>query len=229
MTKLDDDILEVGAFLNDLRYSKSSFQKEQNTTTLKATYKQFHSLLVWNLISESQQNSTLSPKIFFRETLSDISHSLLLTLLHIYKPARACLRSGIENHLRSLLLIKKHDASKINNVYDLFKSARKEFQKDSTVKKNIDRLSDYYDELCKTVHSAKIDYMALTVPFETIPTFNTHRFGANLSMIKSVCSLSNQSIFWLWHNQLSKVGPANSDLVRDSIPKNIKRAAIAAE
>lgn len=224
MSKLDDDITEIEAFLTKLRFSSNIDNSEQTRASFKSAYKQFHALLVWGTIAESHLTGHASARIYFRETLSDVSHALVLTLLNLYKPARTSLRSGIENFFRALLLIRNIDATRIRNVYELFDQVEDSFSKESLVASNIHKLRATYGDLCKTVHSTKIDYMSLSIPFERLNDFHSSRFNSNLVVIRSAITAANQVIFCLWHEELKKAGRSNDDFVRDAIPRSLKRA-----
>lgn len=227
MSKLDNDIAEIEKFISDIHFVSASSLASTNRIALRAAYKQFHSLLIWSLIAESQDSKLDSMKLYFREALSDVSHGFMLTLMNLYKPAKISLRSGVENFIRSFLIYRGIDASEISAVYELFDTAKSAFRNDIIIEKNVSSLISDYSDLCKAVHSSKIDYMSLTVPFERLSAFFGSRYNLNMVTLRSVCTSANQLAFLLWNDQLNKVGHENEDYVRDSIPKNVKRAAIS--
>ena len=227
MSKINDDMREIEKFLSEISFSTHGLASEAGRSLFKASYKQFHALLVWGLVAEAQPASSRSFKTYFREALSDFSHAYALTLFNLYKPARISLRSGVENFVRSILLLQGIKADEIVTVYGLFDCIKLHYSSDSTISGRIHKLTASYADLCKTAHSAKTDYMSLTVPFNNILTFQNTKFNGNLGQIRDVSATVNQILFWIWHLELRLVGHANSDLVRDAIPKNLKRAAVA--
>lgn len=227
MNKINDDLKEIEKFLSEISFSAHGLASEAGLPVFKASYKQFHALLVWGLIAEAQPASSRLFKTYFREALSDISHAYALTLFNLYKPARMSLRSGIENVVRSILLLQGVKADEIATVYGLFDRIKLYFSGDATISARIHKLAASYADLCKTAHSAKTDYMSLTVPFNNIIKFQNAKFNSNLGQIRDVSATVNQNLFWIWHLELRLVGHTNSDLVRDAVPRTLKRAATA--
>jgi hypothetical protein len=224
MNKLEHDLVEIETFVSSFHVKSPITSSAENRSKFKSTYKQFHAMLIWSVVAEAQPQKALPTKTYIRETLSDLSHAVFLTLLGIYKPARAALRSAVENFIRVLLLMRDRDVSGIGTVYNLFAQAKAEFKNDAQMLKYIHQLEASYGELCKTVHSAKVDYMSLTVPFERLSRFDTSRYQRNLDHLRNVCALANQAMFWLWHRKLGVAGHLNDDLVRDAVPRSLKRA-----
>jgi len=227
MSKLDDDLSEIEAFVRDLRFLSGIGLSEHNRQLFRSAYKQFHALLVWGEVAEAQVGGLLPLKTYFRETLSDISHGFVMTLLHFYKPARLSMRSGVENLIRSLLLIRGVDATGIHAVHELFNRGKSHFSAEAAIANKVIQLEQIYGDLCKTVHSAKIDYMSLTVPFERLSIFQTTRYTSNMIILRNVSSAANQAVFGLWYAELKKAGHVNEDLVRDAVPRTLKRAVHA--
>lgn len=223
MRKLDIEIAEIEDFIDNLRFSSIMGSTDQHRRQFKLAYKQFHALLVWGIVMDTLVDDSSGSSTYFRETLSDMSHSFLLTLMHVYKPARMSLRSGIENFVRSLLLIRGVDPTQISSVFELFAEAKLQYKDEDVVLSNVNELHRNYVELCKTVHSTKIDYMSLSVPFEHICVFQNGRYTATVRCICSVSSAANQAMFFLWHSHLGRIGHRNEDLVRDAIPRALKR------
>lgn len=224
MRKLDSDIVEMDEFISTWKINNPINIDGELTAKLKSSYKQFHSLLVWGLVSEKIFLEDDHIKLYFTELLSDLSHSLLLTLAGFYKPARSSLRSAIENSIRVFLISKKIDVSDILSVHELFGIAKKEFSDDRIVLRLLNDLHNEYGELCKSVHSAKIDYLSLTIPFEKLSIFQRTPYLSNVDKLRCVSSLLNQGVFWLWGQHLAIAGHGNEDIVRDSLPRGIKRA-----
>jgi hypothetical protein len=222
MRKLDRDIKEIRDFLSGIRFDDAGFS-EQHRTTIAAAYKQFHAVLIWHLVIEKTYAKGSPVKVYYSECVSDISHCFLFTLMHLYKPARMVLRSSIENLLRTLLFIKGVDAAKITVVYELFAATKSAFSGHATMVAVLKRLDSVYADLCKTVHSAKVDYMSLSVPFEQLFVFNSTRYAANLAAIQSVASVANRTMFLILHDALKTAGHHNEDFVRDSVPRALKR------
>jgi hypothetical protein len=148
----------------------------------------------------------------------------MLSLLGYYKPARNSARSAIENVIRSCLFLRKVEADKILSTYELFATAKSTFGAEPQMAKLISQLENQYKELCKTVHSAKVDYMSLSIPFEVLNKFDKAKYTTNVDLLRKVCATSNQTMFWLLHGELRRAGHINEDFVRDAIPRTLKRA-----
>jgi hypothetical protein len=196
---------------------------DQYRELLSSTYKQFHAVLIWNLAAEKTEGKGSQTKLYYSEGVSDLSHCFLLSLMHLYKLARMALRSSIENLLRTLLFIRGVDGAKFNVVYELFTAAKTEFSGEPAGTLILQKLEMLYADLCKTVHSAKIDYMSLAVPFEQLVSFSASRYRANLNSINSVATAANRIMFLVWHTRLKATGHLNEDFVRDATPRSLKR------
>ncbi|MFT9096521.1 MAG: hypothetical protein ABF459_15455, partial [Gluconobacter cerinus] len=83
-----------------------------------------------------------------------------------------------------------------------------------------------YGELCKSVHSSNIDYLSLSVPFEKLSDFNEEQFLTENERLREVCAVVNQCAFWWWDSKLAVAGHSNEDMVRDAVPRAIKRAKV---
>jgi hypothetical protein len=226
MSKIDSDLEEISAFLRCWTPSYPDLSEKSIRAKAKSSYKQFHSLLVWGLVLDSV-GITKNAKLYFTECLSDISHAYFLNLCSLYKSSRSSLRGAIENGIRVLLIDKEVEVVSIVSVSDMFARAKAECQADSVALAIVKRLHQLYGELCKSVHSSNTDYLSLTVPFEKLSEFEDQAFSKNSAFLRDVSSALNQCAFWIWEGHLSLVGHANSDLVRDAIPRSLKRAKTA--
>jgi hypothetical protein len=224
MSKLEIDLEEIEGFLKGFKVSTPNISNKIYAAKVKSSYKQFHALLVWGLVSERSDDRKSDKGLYFKECLSDISHAYFLNLCSLYKSSRSSLRSGIENAIRVSLLEKEVDITKIVSVFDLFGAAKSLYKADSVVHGLIVRLSTIYGELCKSVHSSSTDYLSLSVPFEQLSDFNEEQFLAENERLRDVCSIVNQCAFWWWDSKLPTAGHSNEDMVRDAVPRAVKRA-----
>lgn len=224
MGKLDVDLAEIEIFLKNFKASNPNISDRPYAAKVKSSYKQFHALLVWGLVSDKFNDGKLKKFLYFKECLSDISHAYFLNLCSLYKSSRSSLRSGIENAIRVVLFEKEIDVTKIGSVFDLFGEAKSAYKTEGVAQNLILRLNTIYGELCKSVHSSSTDYLSLSVPFEKLSEFNKKQFLAENERLRDVCSIVNQIAFWLWDSKLGAAGHANEDLVRDAVPRAVKRA-----
>ena len=215
---LDNNIAEIESFLTKFRTSPPKLEG-----LFKTQYKQFHSLLIWGFCYETDINVSETEKLFFKETLSDLSHSLFLLLLNLYKPSRFSIRSSIENFVRAILISRKIDVGSISTVHGLFDEANLVFKNHEEIKNRIGELRGIYSELCKSAHSVKIDYLSLTIPLNQITDFDQKAYTDISKVFLSVCRLINQITFLIHHDIISLAGHRNSDALNDSIPNALKR------
>lgn len=222
MSKLDTDVAEIMDFVSGWRADHPDISVEGVRPRIKSAYKQFHSVLIWR-VALDQADLTDGMRLYVNESSSDISHSFFLNLTSLYKSSRSSLRSGVENFVRMILLSKEEDVTPLTSVFDLFASARGHFKSEPAALRIFDDLRSLYGDLCKSVHSAKIDYLAKTVPFDKLSKFDKSQFITNIEKIREACSLVNQLSYWCWSDRLAFVGHVNSDFVSDSVPRKLKR------
>ena len=227
MNKIDTDLSEIGGFIEKWIPECPNLNDKLLRPKIKSSYKQFHALLIWGMALHLAKPLSDDTKTYFKECLSDLSHAYMLNLCSFYKSSRSSLRSAVENGVRVLLLNKGTDISGIVSVYDMFVEARSLYKGDGIIVDIINRLYKVYGDLCKSVHSSHVDYLSLAVPFSELSTFDAKKFIEINENIREVSSCLNQCSFWIWDAHLPLVGHPNSDLVRDAVPRNVKRAKTA--
>lgn len=224
MSKIDEDLKEILSFIQGWSPQVPDFSDRKQYTDIKYSYKQFHALLVWGLVVGEIKLKDEKTVQYLTECLSDVSHSYLLNLYSLYKSSRSSLRSGVENSLRVILLHKMVDISAIVTVYELFNRSRIEYKSDELALKLISGMQVSYSELCMSVHSSKLDYLSVAVPFASLSEFQEDQFSVNNNLIRSVSSSVNQIFFLIWSQSLYLAGHVNEDLVRDALPKLVKKS-----
>jgi hypothetical protein len=216
------DIAELIEFIDKYQPGQSLSKTEQRDI-FKRPYKQYYAVLVWGLLSNKLLNSGAPEEIYFKESVSDLAHGILLTLFNFYKPARMSLRSACENYCRFLYLSYGTAPQNEKSTYEVIAAAQATADKFPNVRTEIDKIAEAYGELCLTVHSAALDYMALKIPFAELSQFESNLFGSNLRMCLKISSSMNKSLFGLWHQELHKLDHGASDFVRDSISTSYKK------
>ncbi|RYF22611.1 MAG: hypothetical protein EOO77_03735 [Oxalobacteraceae bacterium] len=222
MTKLDTDVAEIMDYVSGWHANHPDIAVDGVRPKIKSAYKQFHSILIWR-VALDQSDMAEDLRLYVNESTSDISHAFFLNLISLYKSSRSSLRSGIENFVRVILLSNGEDMKALTSVFDLFAAARKLLITEHAALKIFDDLRILYGELCKSVHSAKVDYLAQTVPFDKLSQFDQVQFFGNIEKTREVCALVNQLSFWCWNERLAFVGHENADFVSDSVPRKLKR------
>jgi hypothetical protein len=224
MKKLEYDIDEIKNYLSNWNPSCPALDEKVVRARVKSSYKQFHALLVWGLAIEADEQTNKHIDLYFTEAISDLSQAYFLNLCSLYKAARSSLRSAIENTVRVLLLHKGVDIAPLNSVYDMFARVKHEYKADTTCLLLINKLHAFYGDLCKSVHSASVEYLSLSVPFEKLSVYDAIPFFENNDRLRDVSSAMNQCAFWMWSPLLVQCGHKNVDLVLDALPRSIKRA-----
>lgn len=222
MTKLENDVSEMIDYVSRWQACYPDTSIEGVRPKIKSAYKQFHSVLIWRLALD-QSDLVDDLRLYANESTSDISHAFFLNLISLYKSSRSSLRSGIENFARVILLYYGKDIRGLTSVFDLFAATREIFVAAQPARKIFDELRVLYGELCKSVHSAKIDYLAQTVPFDKLSQYDKVQFLNNVEKTREACALINQLSYWCWNERLTLVGHENADYVSDSVPRKLKR------
>jgi len=215
---VEKNVSEIKDFLKNFKLSPPKLNRD-----FKKNYKAFHSLLIWGFCFEKSEDISDKEKMYFKEALSDLSHSLFLVLFNLYKPSRFSLRSSIENFVRALLISCNVEIEKIDTVHGLFDCANVEFDSVPEVKKRVGQLRGIYTDLCKSAHSVQIDYLSLTIPLDKITDKDEDIFANITSVFSDTCRLINQLAFLTRSELIGLAGHKNEDIIRDSVPKKLKK------
>ena len=220
MVDVETELSRISDFIGALDLAKSA--RVDIDDVAKDVYRKFHALLAWQVVLS--KDSELKKNGAFDEFLSDSASSYFLHLTSSYKPCISMLRSGVENLVRTLLLIEGASVDNIDAVWELFAVARSHFLAKSADWNviRIDALHARYGEMCKTVHSASPEYMSLRVPFERIFEFDQKIFASTQTLIRDVFRLSLESIFLIAHEKLSFAHHRIADEIRDAISPSTK-------
>jgi len=216
------DIAELVDFIDKYQPGHSLSQTEQRDI-FKRPYKQYYAVLVWGLLSTKLLKPGTDEETYFREAVSDLAHGILLTLFNFYKPARMSLRSACENYCRFIYMSHGTSPNNEKSTYEVIASAQATSDAFPNMRLEVDKIADAYGELCLTVHSATVDYMALKIPFAELSQFDPALFGSNLRMCLRVASSINSSLFGLWHQELHRLDHGANDFIRDSLPPSFKK------
>lgn len=220
MPNVDRELARIAEFLT--RLDLSSVAQVDASDQAKDLYRKFHALLCWQTVLKSDPDFTENER--FEECLSDFSAGYLFLITSAYKPSIASVRSGIENLVRSLLLLKGVSVDSIDAVWELFSVARAHFVAlgQDPIVQRIDALHSKYGELCKTVHSADVEYMSLRVPFERVFEFDEISFGEARQLISDTFRIAIELIFLVAHEKLVLVHHRIADEIRDALSPSTK-------
>jgi hypothetical protein len=219
---------EIASYLTGLR-----FPNPLNTATNKAaflsSYKRFHSLLIWTHALSLNKRGALKesdPALFAQESVSDLSHAYLLTLMGAYKPARGMCRSAAENVFRSCFTLQAKKAPSFSTVHELISETRTTTNaKNKILMAEINQLAKLYAKLCDYVHSSSKAHMALKIPFAEIIKFSRPDYLDCLGDIRLLSECTNKILFWLQEEKLRPIDHRHRDYILDTTPPTLKRAA----
>lgn len=210
---------EISNYISELKIK--SDQISPNSPLQKKLYKRFHSLLIWNeIITKIGSNEQL--KLYITEATSDISTSYFLSYIGIYKAARLCLRSGIENALRVLVSAQNIDVTLLDTIPKLIQASKDSAQSDEQ-KIRVDKIYEKYGILCQTAHSVSIDYMSLKIPLETVFANEEKTLKSNLEITDACLKIINEIFYTKFHLELNNIDYRNADIVRDSVETKVKK------
>lgn len=216
-------LTQIKQFIEKLEIASDNINPK--SALQKSLYKQFHALLVWNHLSNTDLIDE-SSEYFLRESISDSSVAYFLTSIGVYKQSRTCLRSAIENAMRSIVANSGADVSKFNTIPELFKFAKTTSEIKSFTD-SCDYLYSQYKNLCLTVHSAAIEYMSLVVPFSEIIDINIDEANGNFVLIKNVYSKINEVMYVSYGSVLPRAYYKHADAILDALPSSLKSEVAA--
>ena len=94
--------------------------KSRNLAAYVSSERSLHALLLWGLALDLYSDRKLSVhELHLKEFLSDVASSNFCSLAGLYKPAMMSLRSGVENFVKSMLLLNKADIDDTKSIYVL--------------------------------------------------------------------------------------------------------------
>lgn len=220
MINLAEDIGDIADFISSQKLSAPFFIVSDPVV---ASYKKFLVVLLQRhgahktSLSESSRN-------FLDETASDLSYSLYLSALGLYKPARLSLRGAIENSLRFSLKQQNIDPKplSVSQMFDTIKAQAGA----APIVTALSTLKDTYSRLCRSSHTVEIKFMAHNVPFSELVETDEEKFKANLSDFSKVSGAICSIVYVFCPESLIKIAPDQQDFVRAEIPKAIKKAIL---
>lgn len=211
---------ELRDFLEGVRLSVEAVD-EQDTET-RRLYRKFYSLLIYDFLLDNESDED-TVSLYARESISDISHSFFLSFIGLYKPARVCLRSGIENFVRYILLSNRVDALAITYLPTLFAEVKSIYADRASQRARFDVLRSLYAALCQTVHSTGEEYMNLNVPFSSLLIVDPNKFAVNRELLLKVCGAIGEIMFVDQQGLIAKAHHTLRDTLSDNVPPSVRR------
>ncbi len=224
MKSVSKQIAELDAFFDNFRGNRVSNDGEARKS-FENCYKEFHCILIWQNFIDNSNTIDDQEKIFFNEMTSDIAHSIVSSILDLYKPSKMALRSAIENSWRTLMLMENQKIDDIKTVYDLYLKLKELNSEVNIVLQPINELKQMYTYLCDYVHSSTPMHMDFRIKFKTISTRNQNEQSTCFKIIQKTCSNINKSLFVKKQHAVVKMHHSQADWLRDRLPATFKRQA----
>lgn len=216
-------LADIRAFIEKLQLDGASIDPDSKAA--RTLYRRFHGLLIWHHLGGRAEFDEQT-RTYLHECVADASAAYFLTVVGLYKAARASLRSSIENVYRVVVAEAGEDLAEFDSVPSLLEKA-KEVSKTLNQNVRIGTLYGLYGELCLTVHSASPEYMSLKVPFEALVERSQSDADGNFVMLDSAFKTMNDLLFIELAHYLHLIDYKNADLLRDAIEAVVKGEAAA--
>lgn len=193
------------------------------------SFKHYYPLLIMEegLLSHSPWNSEEKTKLFheyFKECISDICQSIILSSAGFYKASLLCLRSGLENWFRCIGISADQNVLSLKSVFELIDVVKSiniiENNKYGSV--YFSTLRQRYKTLCAHVHTANTAHMALVIAAGAYPRYLHEDADKSFSAIDEVCSRIIALVCLIAEPTFRKLHHRHYDLVCDSLPRNLK-------
>lgn len=223
MKRASEALAEISDFLE--KFDAASNSKVETNDKSKNLYLKFQALLLFQIIKDKDEK--LKKSGFFDEFLSDSSSAYLFLLMSAYKSSITMLRSSIENLLRSILVGRSVDVTKIDAVWELFEVTKDHFRSsgETDAKDRVSALHGLYGDLCKTVHSVSYEFMSLRVPFARVFEFDEQLY---LRGRRNLMVAFQNGLELLYLTSEAEIGGEHfkvQDAIRDAIPAKLKAKA----
>ena len=181
-------------------------------------------MLIWDFVV-SEHSTNTQTRLYAKECASDLATAYLLNSIGVYKASRLCLRSCLENAVRVAASAYGLNIHNFKTIPNLFRSTKEKSNTYGKQKERIEKIYQNYNMLCKTSHSTSIDFMSLRIPFETVVMFDESESSKDIKLLEKCTSLINEIFYICFSSLLDNIDHKNSDLVRDSVQKNVKTEA----
>lgn len=165
-------------------------------------------------------------RLYFRESISDICQSLLLTVQGFYKPAQLSLRSGLENWVRCIGLAQDQGVLSLTSVFELMDlvKATPIVTSSKMSKQYFDTIRSRYSILCGYVHTTNASHMALTTAAGSFPRYISRDACLTFDAIDEVCSRVTWTFCLVAGDTYRGMHHSHFDIVSDSLPPKLKAA-----
>ena len=222
MTKPQVGLGEIKAFIGS--FTVPTDHSDFHSQKARGLYRRFHALLLWEIPLDSDRQAP-AVRLYLRESLSDTASAYMLNFMGGYKAARLCLRGAIENSIRAITAAAGVDILTITSVYALVDHCRRDWATTPKRLETLNNLYGIYTELCNTVHSTSVGYMALRVPFEKIFEYEEAIERSNASVMNNTMKLIGDAFYLTFHASLEGLDYRNADYIRDTVEAVVKREA----
>lgn len=162
--------------------------------------------------------------LYFREAISDICQSIVLTVCGLYKPAQLSLRSGLENWVRCMGLAEDQSVLALKSTYELIDlvKATPAVKGNDLAKQYFGTLKGRYATLCSYVHTSSAAHMALTTAAGAFPRFIEAEANNTFDAIDEVCTRMTYLFCIQAERTYRGLHHTHFDMVSDALPRKLK-------
>jgi len=226
--KINDDFEQVKSFLST--YGLSSLVGNASyIAELKRAHKRYFGALT--LIAEidtqlpAKRTKRLGTTVdYFKESVSDLNSALFCLATCAHKPGRVMVRSALETTAKGILATESLALLRQKSVFSIVKEARAtKYCKESLPRTYFDRLTTLYSELCKDVHTASHENMAMITALNNYATYDSAKSHALEEVLVDAARIIASLQAMYFHNQYNSMHFSNRPIVRSSLPVDVIR------
>lgn len=198
-------------------------------TRLEKSFKRYYPLLLLEQGIGHKPPWTKKEKVdqfhlYFREAISDVCQSLVLSVCGLYKPAQLSLRSGLENWVRCMGLAEDQSVLALKSTYELLDlvKATPAVKSNDLAKQYFSTLRARYATLCSYVHTSSAAHMALTTAAGAFPRFIEAEASNTFDAIDEVCTRVTYLFCIQAERTYRGLHHTHFDMVSDALPRKLK-------
>lgn len=221
-------LAELEQFLQEFKLEEV-FKTPELRSKVSKSFKRYYPLLLLEKGMDkkapwSNVNKVNEFRLYFKETISDICQSIILTCAGFYKPAQLSLRSAVENWIRCVGISQDQNVLALKSVYELIDLVGSlPLMKDREIVGHyFGTLRQRYKFLCGYVHTANISHMALTTAAGAFPRYLPKDAQDVFSGIDEVCSKISSIFCVIAEKTYRGLHHTHFDIVSDELPKKLK-------
>lgn len=226
---VSNDFKELKEFVEN--YSIRALSGESDyIILLSKQHKKLHSYLTFTAELDFQKtgferNKSISQMQldYLTESCSDIGNAMFLNVQGAYKASRMMLRSSIETFHKGFNLDELPKIVTIKSVFEIFEIVNAlKFFKDQPLNLIGNNIHSQYKELCKDIHTAKLENMQKTIGLGYFPSYSKTEASLCTNILLDLVTSYLICLSFKYRDYLFCMHHRNKEIIIENLPKKIR-------